>query len=477
MRFKTPKLFILLLFLILLTRLSLFNPNGQYFFGDEIFYKRLINTLKQSEKEKNPTLYFQGVFGINAKPGFGILYSIPIWLEVQKPNVPYGTMLNLVFNSLIPIFVYLILQRIVNQSTAILATIVLIFSISSIFYIRHMLPYDASLATLLLALYVFIKRKSALNFGIISAVSFLIYPSNFYYLIPIPFLLFIYNKRFKLKKSVFFVGGFALVVISAQLISMAIGATPSYFDEAQHLSGIVTQGDFIPVLPFLTEYVRSYDGILGLLIIAFAPLIIFLKEKKKFFPWIIYLILIFLILEIFSHIAAKTVLYGRTIRPFYLLLLIYGIIALDSLFRKVCQSRLFYALGFSAFIFIVLVNWWPRFNTFKHLIYPTAFREEAENYLKTKNSKYTLEDIYTKKEVVDDNTTDPPTISGGKFYLVNPTLLYPYYGSLSVPCDTEILIEREHALLFKPYHYEGFTRQMRSYLDQEPPKYQLIYCK
>ena len=67
MKLKTSKLLlILLLSLTLLTRLPLFNPSAQYFFGDEIFYKRLVITLKESEKTNNPLIYFRGVFGIHA---------------------------------------------------------------------------------------------------------------------------------------------------------------------------------------------------------------------------------------------------------------------------------------------------------------------------------------------------------------------------------------------------------------------------
>ena len=339
-----------------------------------------------------------------------------------------------------------------------------------------MMPYDASLTLLILALYIFTRTNSTFLLGVFSSFSFLTYPSYFYYLLPIPFLIFVFSKPRILKSSMFCIG-FAIPIFLAQLFSLVIGASPTYFEEARHLSGIVTQGDFMSSLSFLTDYVRSYDGVWGIVIIAFAPFTIFLKEKRKFLPLMIYSVLMFLILEIFSHTAAKTVLYGRTIRPFYLLLLISGTITLGYFLRKLSKNNLTYTLAFGVFLFISLLNWWPRFNTFKDLVYPSGFRLLAENYLQPLGDRYILEDLYTKKERIDDNATDPPITSKGKFYLVNPTLLYPYYGSLSVPCDAEVLIERDHALLFKPYNYEGFTSQMRGYLNQELPKYQLIYCK
>lgn len=478
MKLKIPNLLIILvLLLILATRLPLYNPDSQYFFGDEIFYKRLINTIKQADRENNPILYLQGVFGIYARPGYGVLYSPPIWLEKQNPEIPYGAMLNIAINSFMVILVYLILKRFVNTDVAILATLVVIFSISSVIYVRHMLPYDAGLVILLLALYSYLRTSSYFLFGALSAISFLTYPSYFYYFLPIPFIIFVLN-RFKVRPSFLFSVGFTVIILFAQVLSLLIGATPSYLQEAQQLSRIVTQGDFMPAHPFLTEYIFSYDGYWGLILGFLSLFIIFLARRKRFFPLISYLVMVFLLLELFSHIIPKTVLYGRTVRPFYLLLLISGVIVFDSLFRNISKKlHIPYILFYSVFVLVVIINWWPRFSVFKNLIYPTAIRKEAEEYLQAKYSKYTLEDVYTKKRTIDDTVTDPATLEQGKFYLVDPTLLYPYFGRSNLSCKKEVLLEREHALVFKPYHFEGFTRQMREYLIKDPPKYQLIYCE
>lgn len=462
--------------MILLTRLPLFNPQGQYFFGDETFYKRLIITLQESKKINDPLLFWQGVFGVYARPGFGIIYSLPILGESQKPTVPYGAMLNIAINCLIPLLVFLILKKLVTQNTAVISTIVIIFSISSVFYIRHMLPYDSSLAILLLALFVYVRSKSIFTFGIISAISFLTYPSYFYYFVPIPFLFFVFNK-FRLMKSILFVGGFASIVILAQLVSLLIGAKPSYLEEARYLSGIVVQGDFMPALSFLIEYIFAYDGYVGLIIAGFAPAIIMLWRKKDLRPIIIYLLVIFLLLETFSHIIPKTVLYGRTVRPFYLLLLVSSVITLNSFFVSVSKRlRIHYAIFFSAFVLVLAINWWPGYTSFLNITYPSAVRAEVEIFLESNYGEYKLEDVYTKKRTEVDIETDPPTLESGKFYLANPTLLYPYFGSLDLPCDKEILIEREHPLVFKPYWFEGFTRKMREYLSKDPPKYRLAHC-
>lgn len=466
----------LILLLLIITRIPLYNPYGRYFFGDEIFYKRLINTSKESDKTNNPMLFWQGVFGIYAKPGYGILYSVPIWLE-SKNSIPYGAVMNIIINCLSILLFFLILKRVFDIKIAFVVALVVLFSISSIFYIRHMLPYDSALLILLLSLYILTRTKSLLLFGLTTALSLVIYPSLFYYILPIPFIIFVFN-RFKIDKPIIYGVSFISVILFTQLLSLIIGAKPSYFEEAKYLSGIVTQGDFIPAINFLVEYILAYDGYWGLAIASLSPFLFIFRHNKNLFILAIYITFVFLLFEVFSHLIPKTVLYGRTIRPFYFLLLTGGTIVWFNLIRILSRKlnfnqNIFYAI----FIAVTIINWFPKFNTFKNLDYPEDVRKEAEDYLSANNSGYILEDVFTKKETPQDNITDPPILARNKFYLVNPALIYPYHGNLEIPCDKEILWEKKHALSFRPYRYEGFTLEMRNMLEKEEPVYQLIHCK
>lgn len=483
MKLKIPNLLlVLILLLVLLTRIPLFNENAQYFFGDEIRYKRLIVTLQQAERTNNTALYLQSIFAIHARPLYAVLYSPAIWLEARKQDIPYGAILNIFVNSFMILLIYLILKKLVNIHAAILSIIAIIFSVSSVIYMRHMLPYDAGLAVLLLALYIFICTNSTFLFGVFTAFSFLVYPSYLYYLLPLPFVV-LYLAKMKVRPLILFGFGCSIPILSFQLFSILIGAD-SYLLTIEQLNASVAelkQGDFIPAFSFLTEYIFAYDGYWGLILAFSAPLfLILIGRKKHFLPLVLYLLIVFLLLEIFSHIIPETVLYGRTVRPYYLLLLISSIIFLDDFFKNISKkSPPLYILFFSLFILITMVNWGPRFRVFKNLIYPTAFRKEAESYLLERYGKgnYKLKDVYAKKRSEADTATDPPILEPQKFYAVNPTFLYPYFGSLDTPCNKDILFERAHAILFRPYDFEGFTRLMRKYISDDPPKYQLIYCK
>lgn len=505
----------IVLTLIIFTRLPLFTGYSQYFFGDEIRYNRLIVTLKQSEKLNDSLLYLQGMFAIHARPGYAFLYTPTIWLEKQnrenpdfiqnsKNDFPYGVMFNIIFNFIMILLIYLIVQEVINKRIAFLSTLLIIFSITSILYMRHMLPYDASLLFLLLGFYLYIKTYSLFAFGLLTGFSFLVYPSYTYYLIPIPFILLFFAKEPKVKFELFvvkwvgkfgvrlwkkklhaaetllFIVGFTVVLLFTEIISRIVSAD-SYFLTLKQLGLSVAelkQGDFTSALLFISEYIISSDGYWGLVLAFFTTFMFWVYRKKNLLPLLIYLALIIVLFELFSDITHSSVLYGRTVRPFYFLTLVTSAIVFDAFFQKI-SSRLHIPIYFlHVLVFtITFLNWWPRFNTYKNLVYPGDVRFEAEEYLKAKYDKYTLEDVYTKKRFLGDNATDPPKLESGKFYLTNPALVYPYFGNLSAPCDKEVFFEKKHALIFVAYHFEGFTKEMRQYLVKDPPKYQLIRCK
>lgn len=508
-----PLIFVLIL--VLFTRLILFTGYGRYFFGDEIRYNRLIVTFKEAQKFSNPLYYLQGIFAIHARPGYAIIYTPAIWLEKQsrdnpdfiqnsKNDFPYGVMLNVILNSLMVLLIYLILKETISIRVAFLATVLIIFSISSVIYVRHMLPYDASLVILFFGLCLYIKTHSPFLFGLLTGLSFLVYPSYTYYLIPIPLLLLFFAKKAKniteqsviavankiterlhLRKihageTIIFSTGFVIVLLITETFSRVVG-DESYLLTIQQLSASVAelkQGDFISALSFLAEYIRNNDGYWGIVMASLAPFVFLFRKRKVFLLLTLYLITIFMLFEVFSHLIPKTVLYGRTMRPFYLMLLVTAAIVFDIFFQKISTKlRVPVLLFYTLLITIVFINWWPRFTALKDLVYPAAMRMEAESYLQTHYGEYKLEDVYTKKRFLEDKATDPPILESGKFYLVNPTLVYPYFGNLSVPCEKEVLLAKEHALLFKAYRFEGFTREMRKYLANDPPKYQLIFCK
>lgn len=457
----------------LVTRISLFNPNALYFFSDEVRFDDLVLSWRKVDSGEDFLNPLRAVFKIQARPGYGIFFSFPAYLESKNPAIAFGAILNILINTLIPLLIFLIVKKIDGIKAAILASIFVACSISSIVYIRHMLPYDLGLTFMILAVYIFSRTKSLFLTGLVLSFSYLTYPGYLYYLFPIPILIFLFKPN--LVPIIRYLLGFALPIIIVEVSSRLLTQT-SYIEIAKALSGTVMQGDFIRASTFIKEYILLNDGYLGLILSLSALLIIFIKNKKLALFLGIYLIFVFLILEIASDITHKTVLYGRTIRPFYLLLLISAATILSNLSAYLYKFKAWVGtLIYFLIIVLVLVNFWPRYTAFKNSIYPRDFDKQAKSILdSTSNLIYVL----SNKTSEVDKKQNKKILAPESYYIVNTDLLYPYYGNKEFICKKKILIQKPYILSTTgAYLFEGFSFRMRFFLVKDPPAYQLIYCK
>ena len=186
----TQRAIVLFLTLVILSsRLPVFSSNATDFFGDERHYSELINALNQSSANQNYMIAVHKLFSLNARPGLGLLYYPAALLEWKNPGVPFGLFFNLIINSFSMIFIYLIIQKSYNRRSAIAATLFVTFSITSIVYMRHLIPYDLALFLFLFGLYIYVYFNKLFIFGLFVGLSFLTYPGYYYYLIPLPFIL------------------------------------------------------------------------------------------------------------------------------------------------------------------------------------------------------------------------------------------------------------------------------------------------
>lgn len=459
---------ILLIFLgSFVLRIFLLNLDAQYFFSDESRYDDLVIGWKQTLENHNPMIYLNTIFNIQARPGYAILYALPAYFEQKWNFFPFGIILNTVVSSLNIILVFLIVHRLQGYKAALLAALLIFFSTTSVVYMRHMLPYDLGLLFLLVSFYIYLTTRSFILTGVLLAITHLIYPSYFYYYLPIPIFFLLGRKEITQFKFIAFIIGFSLPIFTAEVISKSLGIR-SYLETAKALSGTVTQGDFLPFAAFLGEYVQINDGLFGIFTILFIIFMsLFRQVRIKFGPLLLYLLALFLVFEIFTHVFHITVMYGRTIRPFYWLLL-----ASVAMFIVYAVKRFKSALQmwiYALIIITVISNATPRLFIFKDLVYPTEFRQETANLLH--------ETITTNNKTDKYGETIYFTLEPGELYLVNADSIYPYFGSKRLICNKQIIIEKPHIqAVFKPYLFEGFSKKMREYIEKDPPKYQLLHC-
>lgn len=486
---KSYWIIVILILIIISTRLLVFNINASDFISDEWRYRILISKLDEAVAKDNYMIPVQTIFHLDGRPGSGLFYYPAAFLEWKYRNVPFGAYYNLIINTLIIILTYLIIKKTHGKKAAILATLLVTLSTSSVIYMRHLLAYDIALFLLLLGLCLYVYFHKALTFGLLVGFSFLTYPSYYYYLLPIPVVLFFYHRS--IKPVLLFIIGVGVILIFTNMFSIAIGETTSYFQSLKNESKNVTTyhfGDDVTAFSFINQYIFTIDGIWNLFLIALAFLImVFKRHEKKIIIIGVYLILAFLVMEIYSHILKTHVLYGRTVRPFYLILLVFTAVTLDRVFDKVSKgNQKIYILCFSLIIFITFLNGLPKFINFKNLIYPTQFKQQAREYLKAKYGEFIFEEALfvnyfginspPKMKIFTEYKDGEP----GKFYIINANIIYPYFGSydLNLFCKNDVLLKELHVQYkFRPYLFEGWNEIMREQSAKDPLYYQLIYCK
>lgn len=473
---------------IFFTRLLVFNQAASYFWADERHFRELIDKLNESSKKHDFMIAVHKIFNLNARPGFGLFYYPAAILEWKNPNIPFGAYYNVVINSLILILIYLIVKKIHNNKAAVLALILVSFTTASVIYMRHLLPYDSAFFLLLLGLFIYIYTKKLFTFGLLLGLSFLTY-ANYYYILPIPAVLFLFYRS--IKPAFLFTLGVAAILMLTNIASMILTNT-SYFTALKLESAGVTSvgfGDYVFAFSFIIQYIFEIDGFWNtFLIIISAIFVIFLRKDKKIHIFGTYLILIFLTMEMTSHILKMHVLYGRTIRVMYILILVFVAMVLEKMLAVISKSdKKIYFILFFLIIFLTLLNGLPRFVLYKNLVYPTQFKNEAKKYLKEQYVEpVKLEEaLFVNYFGIDS----PPKMNIFKefkeaepwsFYIVNANVIYPYYGSydLNLFCKNDVLLKEPHVqFVYRPYLFEGWNKTMREQSVKDPIYYQLIFCK
>ncbi len=479
---------IVIILLIFFTRSLLFNKDAAFFWADERHFQQMIIKLQESKEKNDFMIAVNTIFHLNARPGLGLFYFPSAILQWENPDIPFGSYFNIFINSSVLLLIYLIVKKTYGFRSAILSLSFVLFSSSTAIYLRHLLPYDASLFTLLLGLLIYVYTQKAFRFGLLAGLSFLTYAS-YYYILPIPLVLFLYHKS--LKPAIFFLLGTAATLIFANFMYIYFDHS-SYFQSVKAESAGVTSvhiGDYVSAFSYISQYIFTIDGVWHtFLIFTSLILLIFQWKEKKLNILGTYLLLTFLIMEITSHVLKMHVLYGRTVRPFYLSALVISGIIFHRVFARVSKgSKVIYFRYFFLIIFVTFLIWLPNFLTFKNLIYPEQFKKLAKQYLVTKyNNPSNVEEVLFVNYF---GVGSPPKMNvfkeykGSKqktFYIVNANVIYPYYGSydMNLFCKNEILLKELHIQSkFKPYLFEGWGEAMRGQADKDPLYYQLIYCK
>lgn len=476
-----------LLTVFICSRLLLVNEHAVYFYSDERLFQFLRAGVRSSLQSGSAIPFIESIFTLVARPGYGLMYGVFAYLVEITGDLSYVQYGNIIISLLSSLVLYLLLRKIFSPALSLGSLFLYLCSMSSATYIRHALPYDGSFLFFLLSIYMMLRNSYLLS-GILLGFAVSVYPGIYFSALP-TFLFFLLRASGEVRKKYFFLlsSGIALVILLFEIFSHII-AKSSYFTSALSLSGSITQGDFMPAVIFYAEYVFANDGVLGV-IFGFSGAIItgFLLIKKryslgKYILLLFWLIVVnYLFYELMTFILQRMVLYGRTVRPFYIMNIILSTAVLSSLFFRMLRrlqktSAVIYKIvALIIVVLLVLLNYYPRYSAFVQLEYPDNFVASNRSLIPPEIKVFSS--FTSTKEQVPD-IVPVSGLKAGQYYFVNTSLLYPYYGLKEIGCKEKVLIERRHVQgLYGPYAFEGSNKKMRGYLRRNPPVYQLIYCE
>ncbi len=310
----------------------------------------------------------------------------------------------------------------------------------------YVLPYDASMFTALLALYVGLRgdhiKRRAFYVGLLGFSTFLIYNAHWILggaVIVLPLLL---RPRRVTVRVVYSALGFLTIPVILMLLTGG-----SYFSGLMQFGDTVVQGAFSEgwSLPF--EYFWSSEHLLALiwLIGLAAALIAFVRkpqpDQRRALYWLLTIAGIYLLLVLGSVVLQKFVVYGRTARqmvPFIALAAAYGIDHLPRVSRR-------WIIAAAALVAM------PNFVQPLFIDVPRAAEQRARAEIGSFSDRSTL---------LTGNPAEDSPASSQRYVLLNTHYQYPIIGTQPAPSGRVIFTMR-HPFSFEALLYEGFDAPMR----------------
>lgn len=493
-KIKTEQLIITLIIITIITKLFLIS-DGMFAFPDEARYDASVYAFYDLIN-LNVKGFLNKIFSTDARPGDVLLRIIPV--AFQKINTllfniniydPINSYPIFLFNYVVHLLILLIhyrLSKILFQEKVIALLSLLIFSslISSYIYLRHCLPYDASLLLLYFVMYQFIKMHNCnkvtsgylLSWGSLMAIAYLIYPGYSLFFAAFSMLLLImlyidYGLTKSLKQFLVFVAAICLVIFCAEVMSR-IGNS-SYIWSAMNLSSTITQGNFEESFIFIIKYLLQVEGLSGvILILGVGGYLIFLiyqpdKDNIKSITSVAFycfsaVVLLYAVLGFFFQ---KVVFYGRLIHQFLPLICIFAVFPLNKIYLLNKHKNHNYAIG--AIAVCVFISFSINMHDYLKLAYPrdthASFVKNGTKYKEQIEFSSAHGHRFNYPRVIKESNNDPDII------LVNCCYYYPFLNVEKKPVEIldeyEIIFSKPHFLNFKAYQFEGFRIKARSNID------------
>lgn len=476
-----------------IAKLSLIGK-GFLHFSDENRYTATGIALR-SLYEGDTITFINTIFSTKGRPGAAIINIIPSLFQIllaKTSNLYYYEPVSFtplfLFNyfilcSILYIqykFSYLIIE---NKLYSLISVLIFGGLTSSYIYLRHAVPYDASLLVIYFVLYkiYLFDNQNSLTFtksmflGLLSFFGFLIYPGNIFLYFLCPFILFFLNiSKLNISNKLFNLAAFSfgsfLMLFCIEFFSML--GKGSFINSSLKLSSTITQGDFKESYSFLLKYLYSIEGGCGILIIISLPILIvyfFKSSKKSTNNAKIYLLLIYFTITYFSlatlgYFYEKFVFYGRTIHqflPFLCLFFVYLLYKINT--PKIITSLII--IFYCSFFIIQLINY-NRFDYPRDIMWEVCKTYNYENI--SENSEFSNHNHFPYKPLKKNIYEPSVELLDEYITVVNSNYFMPEdltsFNTYIKEKDELLLKKFSHPFNFKAYQFEGASIKNREYL-------------
>lgn len=450
----------------ILLRIILVLHGGQFYWPDEVRFRRSAEVISRLERI-GPRAGLRGFLqGRPAHLGFVVLGIVPTALDqavvgAGMDALPESQVASLILSTASVaciLLVYGIALRYGASRTQSLAAAFLMATCTSMLYFaRHLLPYDLSMALLLAGLWTGSRQAgvgwSSIVGGLLAGLGFLTY-YGYWTLAALVLILHVYfgaSPAERVKRLILFGIGFAALPLALQGIGVAV-SDRSLLPRLLRFSGTIRQGDFAEgwLVPF--EYLWASEGFVVLLWGIAVAVGLALAVRRRYpsraaLLWLAAALVVYLALAIGSTGTGRFVVYGRSVRqvvPFLCLAAGWG---LGYLWES-SQRRAATLFGASVIVFAALNMAAPLTQSF-----PREIIEWTGRHYPGVQRALTVQ---TRK------SPQPSSLQPG-YVLLNAQHIYPILGSLPAPRGRE-LFRIPHPLEYAPYQYEGFSAVERGRL-------------
>jgi len=370
-------------------RLSLIHT-GRFHFGDERKYKLAtfaVDELARGDVRAAVARVSDSYGG--GRPGFVLLGMIPATLQhaaekhglVSRYKLEYF-LIPAVFNVLVTLVIALVIFLLGRRwtgsdRTALAATVVysLLFNTSA--YVRHLVPYDESLALFLWALLIITCEESlpahpvrrGILAGVLSGLGFACYPGYYAFPVILAAVCLSAPTRRAARLAAYAVSSAA--VLGAFEILSRVGGS-SYLSQLSGLSSTITMGDFEEGYAYAWRYLKDVEGAAGVMLLVlfgiFVALIVW-RRNCGLSPTLRVAIPVALGCYLW-HATMGTVLhymvfYGRIVHMYVPFLVLGAVAALTRLPRRNLRQA-----GFAVLLVVSFASFVPTARRYSSLTYP-----------------------------------------------------------------------------------------------------------